>query len=219
MPYDVSIVLISWSPTGHRLKVLTRSLASLQSCTQRPHVLVVVDNGPAAQTDWLRGQRIDIHVTPGVNLGIGSARNLGADQTDTEFIAFVDSDIAYCNGWLTEAIHCLQSYPDRKLIAAPSRSGPLKLVKHRIGSLDGYQLFNRASGQCLVMRRTDYEGLGRWSLSSVPGGDFCFAARNQGYQFIHHPSWTVRHLCKNASYDYRQILVDGVWVPKPQESK
>lgn len=216
---DVSIVLISWSPTDKRLALLQRSFASLKDRTQYPHILVVVDNGPNMQTEWLKEQKIDIRLVNEVNVGVGRARNLGASQTKTEFIAFVDSDIEYFDGWLESAIQALKKYPEGKFVAAPAWSGPVRLPKHRVGCLDEYDLYNRASGQCLIMRRSDYEVLGRWSATSVPGNDFCYAAREAGYKFIRHPLWCTKHLCKYKSYDYRDKLVNGEWVPPTEKGE
>jgi GT2 family glycosyltransferase len=210
---ETSVVMISWSPTPERLKTLTRSFASLRAHTHAPHLLVVVDNGPADQTAWLSLQDIDIHLKQTVNIGIGAARNAGAAVTQTEYLAFVDSDLFFPPDWLEQALACLRKYPDRKLIACPSWSGPVRLGKHCIGKLGEYDLYNRASGQCLVMRRSVFAEIGPWSTSSVPGGDFCYGAREHGYRFIRHPAWRVKHLLKNASYDYRQQLIGGLWMP------
>jgi glycosyltransferase involved in cell wall biosynthesis len=201
--------MIAWSPTPQRLAIMKRSFISCRKCTQRPHILVVVDNGPKEQTEWLQQQEIDIHLINNINVGVGKARNLGAKATETEFIAFVDSDIEFFNGWLNESIDALKRY-DRKLIAAPRKSSPMKLRKHHVGTLGEYHLFNRASGQCLVMKRDTWKQLG-WSEKNTPGGIFCNAARKKGYVFIWRANWTAKHLCRKPSYNYRHKLVDGIW--------
>ena len=214
---DTSVVMITWSPTPRRLRVLKVSFDSLKMSTKRPHILVVVDNGPPSQTEWLNHQQIDIHIVNAVNQGIGNARNYGASATDTKYIAFVDSDIAYFDGWLDACVEVLEKYSDTKLISTPRKSSPMKFTKHRIGSLDEYELYNRASGQALVMKRQTWEEIG-WYGGSRPGGVFCDSARKHGYSFIRHPSWKARHLCKRASYNHRHKLVNGVWVPRQEET-
>jgi glycosyltransferase involved in cell wall biosynthesis len=207
---DTSVVMITWSPSRKRLEIMKRSFESLRSSAGRPHILVVVDNGPEEQTEWLNSQDIDLHLVNNVNLGVGRSRNLGAAATATDYIAFVDNDILYFPGWLNECVSTLRKYEDRKLIASPRKSSPMKHRKHHVGSLDDYELFNRASGQALVMKRQAWEEI-RWSERNTPGGIFCNAARSKGYKFIWHKTWAARHLCKKPSYNYKHKLVNGVW--------
>ena len=210
---DTSIVLITWCPNRYRLKMMMRSFESLKEHTKRPHLLVVIDNGLEEQTDYLRMQNIDIYYKPDVNMGVGAARNKGASLVETDYIAFVDNDILYFPNWLNECIEALEKYPDMKLISTPRKSSPMKHKKHHVGTLDEYELYNRASGQALVMSREAYNKIG-WSEKSIPGGIFCNNARRKGYKFVHKSTWTAKHICKKASYNYRNKLVDGVWVSR-----
>ena len=218
MEIDTTVVLISWSPSKYRMKLLTKSFALIKQ-TKRPHILVVVDNGPKEQTDWLVTQDIDIHVQNTVNIGVGAARNQGAKQTKTEFIAFVDSDVCVFPEWLDVCIDCLKKYPDEKYIAAPAKSVPMRYDKYKHGENDGFELWRRCAGFCLVMRRKDFEILGGFSTCSTPGHQLCAVMNEKGYLFIHHPSWNAKHLGRYASYDWRNKLVNGVWVPDPKNEK
>ena len=205
--------MITWSPTDARLEVLKKSLESIERCTHRPHILVVVDNGPESQTDWLKTQNIDKHIINEVNIGIGGSRNIGAESTDTEYIAFIDNDITVFDGWLNGCVDVLKKYPDRKLISTPRKSSPMKYRKYFRGNLDGYELWSRASGQALVMKRSAWKEIG-WSERSTPGGIFCNAARKLGYKFIRKDDWKAKHLCKKPSYNYRHKLENGIWRAK-----
>jgi len=211
---DTSVVLISWSPTAERLEMLERSLSSIKQ-TKRPHILVVVDNGPKEQTDYLDTREIDIHVQNTINIGVGAARNTGAKQTNTEFIAFVDSDVLVFPEWLDVSIDCLKRYPNDKYIAVPARSGPMTLTdKHKAGNRDEFTLWRRCAGLCMVMRRKDLEILGAFSTCSTPGHQLCAVMKQKGYLFIHHPSWNSKHIGRYKSYDWRKTLVNGVWVSR-----
>jgi len=207
---NTSIVMISWCPNAYRLKRMKLSFESLKANTRRPHLLIVIDNGLEEQTDYFRLQDIDVYYKPDVNIGVGASRNKGASLVETDYIAFVDNDILYFPNWLNECVKVLEKYPDRKLISTPRKSSPMKYKKYHRGSLDEYELYSRASGQALVMKREAYNEI-RWSEKSIPGGIFCNTARRYGYSFIHKSTWTARHICKKASYNYRNVLVDGVW--------
>lgn len=210
---ETSIVLISWRPNDYRRTIAEQSFRSLLACTDTRHLIVVVDNGPAEDGLFDDG-RIGLLARPPVNLGVGSARNLGAGMTDSEFIAFVDDDLLYFPGWLDAAIDCLKRYPDHKLIACPRKSSPMRLAKHNVGSLEDYPLYNRASGQCMVMRRATFQQIGPWAEHSTPGGDYCDRARANGFLFIRRDEWLMRHIGRKPSYNYRLTLVDGQWLAK-----
>ena len=209
---QVTVVMISWSPTPQRLAVMKRSLASVQRCTTMPHKLVVVDNGPDEQTRYLHTvDGIDIIRTKNTNIGIGRARNEGAYETETPYIAFVDSDLEFFPGWLSKCVGALKRLPTWPLIATAIRTSPMK--KSKVGELGaGYQLFNRCGGGCIVIRRKDYEIIGPWATHSTPGGDYSDRVRAKSYAYIWHPDWKVRHLCKKASYNHRNRLINGEWI-------
>lgn len=219
MSYDVSIVLITWANTKRRLDMLKKSLASLRENTKIPHTLVVVDNGPEQQTEFLDTQNIDIHLKPPVNVGVGVGRNMGAAATESDYIAFVDNDIGYFPKWLKACVAVLAKRPQWNVIMTPRQSSPMKYTKHHIGNYGSYQLFNRCSGQVVVMRRKDHEIIGPWSTDSTPGGNYCDRARKQGFYYLWHPNWKALHLCKKASYNHRHVLVNGVWISKKESRK
>ena len=156
MTHDVSIVMITWADTTQRLDALKKSLTSIKSCTKIPHRLVVVDNGPSQQTKFLNTQDIDILLTQKINIGIGAARNLGAAATKSEYIAFVDNDIEYFAKWLKAGCDVLARKRRWPVLITPRKSSPMKFPKHHIGKLGEYQIYNRCSGQCIIMRRKDF---------------------------------------------------------------
>lgn len=204
---DVSIVMITWRPNDYRQEVMKRCFASLKAITKHPYILVVVDNGP----EFLNSQGIDIHFMNDVNIGIAKSRNMGAEATDTKYIAFIDDDLILCEGWLGECISALEKYPNRKLIATPRKTSPMKHKKYFRGDLDEYQLWSRSSGQCMVMKRIDFEIIGLWKNINTPGGNYCKRLHHKKYSFIWHSTWSGRHLGKKPSYNYRNKLVNGIW--------
>lgn len=219
---DTSVVLISWVPNAYRMKILRQSFASLKAHTQYPHVLVVVDNGPSEQTEFLKTQDIDVHVINGVNQGVGKSRNQGAKATQSEYIAFVDNDIGYFPGWLGKCIEALKTFDDRKLIATARKTHPMKQRKYHAGALGAYSLWMRCAGMCLVMKRDAWLEMGTWSEASNPGHRFCHTARAKGYRFLWHEQWTARHLAKRASYHYKKQVFQpqtGLWVPNGEQKQ
>lgn len=211
-----TVVMLTWSPSAYRLDKMKESFASLKEHTHMPHTLVVVDNGPQEQTDYLSGQHIDIHIKNTVNKGVGHSRNQGLAATDTQYIAFVDNDITYFPDWLSKCIDALETYPDKKLIASGVKNKPMRLPKYQVGNLDGYELFSRCAGMCVVMKRDTINEFGGWSLKSNCGHVFSRSACLRKYRFIWHPSWNGRHTAKK-SYHYKKQQFNpenGMWEAK-----
>jgi len=209
-----TVVLTTWSPTKQRLEVLKKSLESLRSSTKTPHRLIIIDNGPERQTDYLNTLKYGEVLTQDVNIGIGAARNLGIELCDTPFIAFVDNDIIYFKKWLKSSMNVLNRFYNWPLIASPILSAPMRKSKHCIGNLGSYKLFNRASPQCWVMRKSDCDKIGKWSIHSKPGTSYCDKLYEMRYRFVWHPNWKAKHLCKKASYNHRNVLINGTWVDR-----
>ncbi|RME63365.1 MAG: glycosyltransferase [Alphaproteobacteria bacterium] len=93
-----------------RFGVTQRSYESLRRHTQSDYRLVVVDGGsPPAVRDFLAAQaretgfklvRRDYFLAP------NEARNLALGEIDTAFVAFVDNDVLYSDGWLDALLDC-----------------------------------------------------------------------------------------------------------------
>lgn len=211
---DASIVLITWSPTEQRLKFLKRTIDSVRAKAGYAHTLVVVDNGPKAQSEYLaEACPNDIVIKNKVNLGVGAARNQGAAATESGYIAFIDNDLEFVSkDWLAECIGTLEFYRQYDLIATPRRSHPMKAAIRVVGKLDDYLLFDRASPMCFVMRRSDFEKIGLWPTHSKSGSKYCDQIHKMGYRYIWRPGWTVKHLARLPSYDFKKTLVNGEWV-------
>lgn len=220
MESKVTVIMITWSPTPERFDFLQRSFRSFRECTPGPVKLVVIDNGPEQQTQWLKTQAIDVRVEPGCNTGIGPARNLGLDYCDTPYVAFVDTDLLYFPGWLDAALGILEKYPDRKLIVCPPRSAPTRRPKYYAGRLDEYDLYTRASGQCLVFRKTDFEQIGRWFEGQFEDGMHCDTAVRLGYRYIRAPAWDIVHLGEGKqSFSPKCDLVHGQYILNPERTQ
>lgn len=96
-------------PALNEEKFIGRCLASIQKLNYPSELikLVVADNGSIDKTREIAGQ-----YTTGVitvpRQSIGHTRNVGAGETDSEIIAFIDADIVVHPDWLTKAIDHFQ---------------------------------------------------------------------------------------------------------------
>jgi hypothetical protein len=213
-----SIVTIAWSPHSHRMSIMKKSLKTLRQFTKYPHKWVVIDNGPAEQTEFIKTLEPDIHIINRVNQGPPVSRNMGAGATDSDFIAFVDNDIEFYDGWLTDHINLLQKYPQRKWIAALSDSVRMRKPEHKLEEIDGrWYTSERGSSTCWVMSRLTFDRLGRWNIrSTVEDYDYSIRCQGAGYAFIYNIDGPrVRHMAVHRpTFRYKNKLVDGKWVKR-----
>ena len=214
----VSVVTLAWSPQAHRIALMKKSLKSMKDNTKCKYTWVVIDNGPAEQTEYIKTLKPDIHIINAVNQGPPISRNMGAGATDSDFITFVDNDIDFYPNWLTDHVNVLQQYPQRKLIAALSDSVRMRKAEHKLEELDGrWCTSERGSSTCWVMRRRTFKDIGRWNISStVEDHEYSIRAKDKNCSFIYNIDGPrVRHMAVHKpTFRYKNKLVDGVWVKR-----
>lgn len=215
-----SVIMIAWSPNEHRMRVMQKTLKSLRKNTQKPYELIVVDNGPKEQTRLIAKYTPDKHIINPVNRNVGPSRNQGAAEATGDYLAFVDNDIIYFPNWLNRCIEALEQYPKRKLVATAVKTHPMKQAFNWYRELGEYQLYWRCAGMAMVMSRGAYEEVGPFEeLRTNVGHQWCLRMRAKKYVFIHHPTWTGRHVGQTSyHYKHQQWNAEtGTWTDK--ESK
>jgi GT2 family glycosyltransferase len=198
------------------MKWLKNTIKSLRVNTIYPFKFVVVDNGDREQTEYLLKQDIDTHIINKVNMGMGYPRNQGAMASSGKWLVFIDNDIQFKKGWLTDCIDMLKKHNDAKLIATPLHTLPMKNPGWQLGELDGCTLWQRAGSGCLVMKRSTYEEIGQWSNISECGGDYCSRARAAGYSYIRLGELKAHHCCTRRTWIRGDVLKDGKWTKSVQ---
>ena len=210
-----SVVMIAWSPNRTRYILTRNSLRDERAYTRYEHKFVVVDNGPAEQTEMIRSANPDIHIVNNILRSPAESRNMGAGATDSDFIAFIDNDVALYDGWLTDAISILNDHPRDKMIIAPGITVPRRYKKKFIERIENrYDLYSKAGGLCLIMRRAAYNDIGRWAdWCSTEDHEYSVRASAKGYSYVHDSEGKeVRHAGeKKSSFNYKHRLIDGVW--------
>jgi len=89
MPPAVSVVI----PTHNRLSMLREAVQSVQAQTLEGWELIVVDDGSDDGTwTWLQGQPCIRALQHAARLGPSAARNRGAEQARSAYVAFLDDD-------------------------------------------------------------------------------------------------------------------------------
>jgi glycosyltransferase involved in cell wall biosynthesis len=85
---DISVVI----PTYNRYEVLKRALTSVYEQTHKPKEVIIIDDGSTDETSQIIKTFPDAKYYYQKNSGVSSARNLGIEKANYEWIAFLDSD-------------------------------------------------------------------------------------------------------------------------------
>jgi GT2 family glycosyltransferase len=105
-------------PHYNRPELVKAALLSIHAQTRQPTEILLVDDHSTAENreklNELSGLATIIS-TPH-NMGLASARNFGAQQAKSEWIAFLDDDDAYLPGKLEMQVDYLESHPQVKAL-------------------------------------------------------------------------------------------------------
>jgi len=108
-------------PTRERAAYLRVALASLvaQDLDQGSYEVIVVDDGPSAETRAVAAEAGVRYVERTGVPGLNSARNTGVEAGDAPFVVFVDDDIEAPPQWLRELLAGRQRHPDAQVLGGP----------------------------------------------------------------------------------------------------
>ena len=206
---DITAVTVTYGPTPTLTRMrgsLARSARDRSDQHQLNHIIVTQPDSHGAV------QSVDASDTCSVislkeNMGFAAANNFAADQTTSEYLAFLNPDIEHTEGWLAPLLTALDD--PAVAIAAPvllnndgfieeagqvvfSDGGTLAMGgSHWPGGRESYceVMFDRdvdyASAACWVMRRSIFNELGGFSTDYYPAyfedSDFAQRAQLAGY--------------------------------------
>jgi len=97
-------------PTADRGELLARSVKSVLCQTLSPEKVLVVDNGIVARKCVFNDERVEV-IRTAPHIGPGRSRNIGASQSRTEFIAFLDDDDFWLPDFLEQSIAVFRTSP------------------------------------------------------------------------------------------------------------
>ena len=188
--------------------LLVRCVVECRRTCPDAEIIVLVDDGAGAE-------RIDaiaeVIVTGAAT--IGAKRNLGAEKTSAEFVAFIDSDAYPADGWLQNAVRLLEADPSFAAIGGPNVSPPVESTSERHVGLAhnsvlvaGWWKYRRdphaharevgALPSCnLIVRRDDYLAIGGMNeeLFTAEDTDFCRRFTRSGRRIYFSPEVLVFH--------------------------
>ena len=150
-------------PTFNRIDTLPRAVSSVLDQTFTDIELWIVDDGSTdATADWVQNEllredrEIQCHYLRSNNKGVSHARNLGLQASQSEWVAFLDSDDEWLPNKLESQIRFAEENPEIKVIHGEEiwirngvRVNPMK--KHQ---KQGGRIFDRCIELCCISPST-----------------------------------------------------------------
>ena len=107
--FNISVII----PTFNRRHTLNRAINSVLNQTLKPVKIIVVDDGSTDGTDeWLQLHHPSIKLISQSNCGVSSARNLGIQHAQTDWISLLDSDDEWLKDKLEKQVNLLLKNPN-----------------------------------------------------------------------------------------------------------
>ena len=107
--FNISVII----PTFNRRHTLNRAINSVLNQTLKPAKIIVVDDGSTDGTDeWLQLHHPSIKLISQSNCGVSSARNLGIQHAQTDWISLLDSDDEWLKDKLEKQVNLLLKNPN-----------------------------------------------------------------------------------------------------------
>ena len=102
--FNISVII----PTFNRRHTLKRAINSVLNQTLKPVEIIVVDDGSTDGTDeWLQLYHPSIKLISQSNSGVSSARNIGIQHAQTDWISLLDSDDEWLKDKLEKQVNIL----------------------------------------------------------------------------------------------------------------
>jgi GT2 family glycosyltransferase len=213
--------------THNRAPELRRTLTHMLALPERPGI-VVVDNASSDSTSSMVEREFP-NVTLLVqqrNIG-AAARNIGALQTRTPYVAFCDDDTWWTQGALEKAADLLDAYPKvavlsaRVLVGAEGREDPTCALMADSpfppDGLPGPGLLGFLAGAC-VMRRQAFIEAGGYEANFFIGGEEALLALDlvvSGWRLVYAAQLTVHHhqsAARDSIQRERLLIRNALWV-------
>lgn len=200
-------------PTYNERHMLEECIQAIETYTDRPYEVVVVDNGSTDGTlEFCEGKSVTLVSLP-QNRGFPEACNHGLMAASGEQLLLLNNDVVVSRGWLGNLLDCLYS-DERVGIVGPmtnyaSGRQQMELAYGDLGEFHRltealnrpdpgkWQDCQRIVGLCFLFRRKLMDEIGlldeRFSPGHYEDDDYCYRARLAGYRLLIAGDTVVHH--------------------------
>lgn len=209
-------------PTCNGLPLLQQCIAEIRRFTDRPHEIIVADDGSTDGTaEYCQREQL-VFVSLPRNRGFPVAANAGLKLAAGDTVVLMNNDIVVSRRWLDNMLDCLYSASEIGIVG-PMANYASGSQQHHLGYVDlaGFHAMTRDSnkpdpgkwrtvrrlvGMCMVIKREVIDRIGVLDERYTPGhfedDDYCYRARLQGYRLMVAGDTYVHH---HGSASFRQM--------------
>jgi GT2 family glycosyltransferase len=174
-------------------------LAIGRSASAIDHEVVVVDDG-SRDGSCAVAAAAGARVVTADGLALGGVRNLGADESSGDVLAFIDSDVLVSPSWASAALAALDEDPATAAVGAPYRApADGNWVQQTYDLLRSRTTCRRTArwlpAGALAVRRDAFRAVGGFDrrLQSCEDVDLCRRLRAAGHRIVHDPALDSVH--------------------------
>lgn len=212
----VSIIMTHFAMNDERSDTMVKSVTSLFESTEYPFEFIVIDNGKSRADsefflDLVEQGKINTYIRNADNMHFGYARNQGIALAQGDYICITDNDILFKRDWLSECMKVLKAFPNEKIYATPiGYPTPGMKTRYLRGTLelDGvmYDKNMRAGSNCFVIKREDFNIIGKFWIHRIAGSIWTDLAVKKGYLAVVVPGNLITDMGFRRGYDLRASI-------------
>lgn len=188
----LSIIFVHYSMNEARGTLARKSLESLLETTKNfPCEIIVADNGGSIGDskyflEMADSGKINHYIRNAENLHFSYARNQAIEMSEGNYIAVVDNDLLYEDGWIEKCIQALRETENKKLLATPLWIIPSHRRFSWVKKVRGkeYLVNPFAGSNCWMMHREDWKKIGKFKQHLIAGTLWCRKYASKGYSVI-----------------------------------
>ena len=179
----ISVIL----PVYNSEKYLREALNSVFNQHYTPLEIIIVDDGSTDGTSQIvKEYRGKVQYYYQQNEGPASARNLGIQKANGDFITFIDADDLWPDDKLMNQMRCFEKYPETEIVQGLVERVDISKPNKPDESEVEEQLFIHSNLGAMIIRRAVFDKIGMFdrNLTYHSDTDFWFRARESGIKIL-----------------------------------
>lgn len=190
-----AIIIASFCPDEKRKEIVKQSFLEIHNTGMpRDHYEIIIVNNGGIHEDLIGELDTDLVITNDKNIGQAAAFNQAIATTNAFYLALMDDDLSYSDGWLKYGMRLVRRHPCH--IISLREYGK----KYQIGETDDGYILSRKVGGVWMMNRTIYETVGPFGADYFDwGGLWTRNMRAKGFTFLVSRKPMIFHIGRKRS--------------------
>jgi GT2 family glycosyltransferase len=178
----VSIIFVNWNC----IKDITETISQIETFPPKvEYEYIVIDNGSDDFLDWINEYKHDIrYFRLEENLGYGCAANIGIILSRGKYVALLNPDLKFNEGWLDILVDYLEVNLDVGLVAPASNNSCNYNQNLAVSTKEIYVEKTVIPFICVVISKKIFSDVGFINHKYAEDVDFCIRVNNAGFKCV-----------------------------------